>query len=82
MICVVFCLIASILSGKTRVALPDPLTFPASAGPTARENAPPMSAPTFDVTGAYCTAEKIEQRNRTFKSYEYEYAVLIVRVVR
>lgn len=31
----------------------DPLAFPASAGPTAQDDAPPMSVPTFDVTGMY-----------------------------
>ncbi|CAM9990108.1 unnamed protein product [Ectocarpus sp. 13 AM-2016] len=29
----------------------DPLAFPASAGPTAQKDAPPLSVPTFDVTG-------------------------------
>lgn len=29
----------------------DPLAFPASAGPSAQDDAPPMSVPTFDVTG-------------------------------
>ncbi|CAM9951314.1 unnamed protein product [Ascophyllum nodosum] len=38
-------------SSSTRVSLPDPLTFPASAGATAQPDAPPMSVPTFDVTG-------------------------------
>lgn len=37
--------------GKTGVSLPDPLTFPASAGDTAKPDAPPMSVPSFDVTG-------------------------------
>lgn len=58
MVCLVFRLNAvfrpfcSISSWKSRVSLPDPLTFPASAGATAQEDAPLMSKPTFDVAGA------------------------------
>eukprot|EP00904_Undaria_pinnatifida_P007461 jgi/Undpi1/3845/HiC_scaffold_16.g07214.m1 len=33
------------------ISTPDPLTFPATAGATAKADAPCMSVPTFDVTG-------------------------------
>lgn len=38
----------SVMSAPT-----NPLAFPASAGPTAQKDAPPLSVPTFDVTGAF-----------------------------
>ena len=44
-------LLSTTWSADPMSSLADPLAFPASAGPTAQEDAPALSVPTFDVAG-------------------------------